>query len=263
MTDILCGTENDVLTITFDRPEALNAVDADMLTAAAHAIEQTHARVVVLSGQGRAFSSGADLRGLDTGIDPGTDTGIDPGIDTGSIQAAGNRLVTAIIATQRPVVARVNGPAVGIGMSIALASDICIAAESAYFLQAFINIGLMPDGGATELVSACIGRARAKRMALLREKMPARQAAELGLIGEVVADDALDADVNALVARLAAGPTRAYASTKAAIDRNSLSRFHATLDSELASQRELADTADAREGISAFLEKREARFTAS
>lgn len=247
MSDILIDETGGILTITFNRPDALNAVDAAMVTAAADAVESTTARVVLITGAGRAFSSGADLQRL----------------DEGSVQEAGNRLIRAIVAAPRPVVTRVHGPAAGIGMSIALAADVCVAGESAYFLQAFINIGLMPDGGANEIVAASIGRARAERMALLGEKMPARQAGDLGLIGEVAQDDELDASVDGLVQRLASGPTLAYADTKAAINANTLSHLDATLDRELERQTALFETADAQEGIAAFIDKRHARFTAS
>src|SRR5699024_1132548 len=144
------------------------------------------------------------------------------------------RFIRTIVASPRPVVARVNGPAAGIAMSIALSADLCIAAESAYFLQAFVNIGLMPDGGATELVSASIGRARAQQMALSGEKMPARDAADIGLISQSVPDDELDSVVDPLVSGLAAGPTLAYAQTKAAINANTLSHLVETLERELA-----------------------------
>lgn len=146
-------------------------------------------RVIVFGGTGRAFSSGADLSSVD-------------GDGTEGIDQA-NRLVGAIAGTPKPVVAAVNGGAAGVGCSIALACDLIWAAESAYFLLAFAGVGLMPDGGATATVAAAVGRARAARMALLAERIPARQALDWGLISAVAPDEALSAEVDEVVARLA------------------------------------------------------------
>ncbi|HEX8869752.1 MAG TPA: enoyl-CoA hydratase-related protein, partial [Lentzea sp.] len=154
MTDLVLADRRDSrLRLTFNRPDRLNALNAEMLTAAAEAVEAAAAdpgvRVVVLTGAGRAFSSGADLTG---GGDP-----------TGTLDAA-NRLTWALRQVPKPVLAAVNGPAVGVGCSFALAADLTVARESAYFLLAFAKVGLMPDGGATALLPALIGHARASRM---------------------------------------------------------------------------------------------------
>ncbi len=186
---LLVERQGDVLRITFDRPERLNSVTAEILHAAAEAVENADdsgARVIVLTGSGRAFSSGADV----------SPDGSPPGLDT--LDAA-NRLVLAIVKSPVVVVAAVNGIAAGVGCSIALAADLAIAKESAGFMLAFTKIGLMPDGGASMLVPAAIGRARAARMALLAEKVSATTAAEWGLIAEVVADDDFAARVDGLV----------------------------------------------------------------
>jgi len=242
-TELLLDTTEGILSITFNRPDVMNALDGVMLERAAEAVETTDARVVVVTGAGRAFSAGADLRRL----------------ERGGTHENGNRLVRAIVATDRPVVAAVNGPAAGIAMSVALAADVTVAHESAYFLQAFVNIGLMPDGGATELLAASVGRARATRLSLLGERLPAAEAASMGLIDRCCGDDYAE-QVAALVAKLANGPTAAYAATKQAIGANTLRHLDETLDRELRLQRELADTADSREGIQAFLDKRAAGF---
>ena len=242
--EILFTTQDDVLTITFNRPHALNAVDGDMLAAAVDAVEKTDARVIVITGQGRAFCAGADLNR----------------VGQGGTQEQGNALVRAFLQAPRPVVAAVNGPAAGIGSSVALAADFTVAHESAYFLQAFINIGLMPDGGGTHLFGASLGRARANQLALLGERLPAVEAAELGLIASAHADDDFEAAVQALVTRLASGPTVAYAETKAALNAVTLAGLNDALEREVAGQRRLGRTADYAEGVAAFLEKRPARF---
>lgn len=242
-TELLLDTTEGILSITFNRPDVMNALDGAMLERAAEAVETTDARVVVVTGAGRAFSAGADLRRL----------------ERGGTHENGNRLVRALVSTDRPVVAAVNGPAAGIAMSVALAADVTVAHESAYFLQAFVNIGLMPDGGATELLAASVGRARANRLSLLGERLPAAEAAQMGLIDRCCGDDYAE-QVAELVAKLANGPTAAYAATKRAITANTLRHLDETLDRELRLQRELADTADSKEGIQAFLDKRAAGF---
>lgn len=241
--ELLLEESGGVLTVTFNRPQVMNAMDGAMLARAAEAVETTGARLVVVTGAGASFSAGADLRRL----------------ERGGTHENGNRLVRAIVTTQRPVVAAVNGPAAGIAMSVALAADVTVAHTSAYFLQAFVNIGLMPDGGATELLAASVGRARAARLSLLGERLPAEQAAEMGLIDRCCGDDYADT-LAALVARLAAGPTRAYAATKQAMNATTLRSLDETLERELSLQRELAETVDSQEGIQAFLDKRAARF---
>ncbi|MFE9322560.1 enoyl-CoA hydratase-related protein [Nocardia sp. NPDC052278] len=230
--------------LTFNRPERLNAVTTDMMNETADAIEKLSGdpmvRAFVLTGAGRAFSSGADPTEPDSGNGPKTAT-----ID------AANRLTRALRAAPQPVVAAVNGAAVGVGCSFALASDPVIARESAYFLLAFANIGLMPDGGATALVPGLVGYARAARMALLAERIPARQAAEWGLIGHVVPDADFEAEVERMAARLANGPTAAYARTKRAFNATALAHLKQALEIEREGQATLFETADLREGIAA------------
>jgi enoyl-CoA hydratase/carnithine racemase len=245
--------QGDTLRITFDRPERLNSVTAEILHAAAEAVEnadESGARVIVLSGSGRAFSSGADV----------SPDGSPPGLDT--LDAA-NRLVLAIAKSPVVVVAAVNGIAAGVGCSVALAADLAIAKESAGFMLAFTRIGLMPDGGASMLVPAAIGRARAARMALLAEKVSATTAAEWGLIAEVVADDAFAARVEDLVGQLAAGPPLAYAATKRVLNAGTLSLLEAILHGEREGQAPLLESADFAEGMAAFQQKRPATFTGS
>lgn len=244
-----------VLRITWDRPATMNGVTAPILAAAADAIEAAGTdpsiRVILLTGAGRGFCSGADLAaGLDEHGGATTDT-----LDVA------NRIVTALCRSPKPVVAAVNGPAAGVGVSLALAADLVVARESAFFLLAFTRIGLMPDGGATALVTAAVGRARASRMAMLAERIPAHQALEWGLISHVLPDDDFDAGVAKIVDGLVAGPPRAYAETKAALGEVSLSLLQQAMELERQGQTRLLGSPDFLEGVTAFVEKRPARFT--
>ena len=245
--------EAGVLRLTFDRPERLNALTAEIIHAAADEVDAARddgTRVIVLTGAGRAFSSGADV---------GPD-GAPPGLDT--LDAA-NRFVTSLTASPVPVVAAVNGIAAGVGCSFALAADLAVAAESAGFMLAFTRIGLMPDGGATLLVPAAIGRARALRMALLAEKVSASTAVEWGLIADVVPDGDFAAYVEGLVGQLVVGPPLAYAATKAAVNAVTLELLPDALGAEREGQTPLLASSDFAEGMAAFQGKRAAVFTGS
>lgn len=247
MSSVLLETTNGVLTITWNEPERLNALTADMLNDAAAAIEAaSDVRLIVITGSGRAFSSGAALG---------------PDFDGAATLDGANRLVRAITRTPVPVVSAVNGIAAGVGASIAIAADITLAKSSGYFLLAFVNIGLMPDGGATELVAASIGRARANRMAMLGERLSADDAADIGLIHKSLDDEAYDAELSMLVDKLGNGPTVALGTMKAAITATTLSHLDEALDREREGQIALFSTADFAEGGQAFVEKRKAEFT--
>ena len=243
---VLIDTSDGVLTITWNEPERLNALTAGMLDDAAAAIEAApDVRLIVITGNGRAFSSGAALG---------------PDFDGAATLDGANRLVRAMTRTPVPVVSAVNGIAAGVGVSIAIAADITLAKSSAYFLLAFVNIGLMPDGGATELVAASIGRARANRMAMLGERLPADEAAEIGLIHASLDDEAYDTELAKLVDKLGHGPTVALGTMKAAINATTLSHLDEALDREREGQIALFATADFAEGGQAFIEKRKAEF---
>lgn len=246
MTDVLIDQQDGVLRITLNRPDRLNALDTDMVNAVAAALEEAEGvRVAVITGVGRAFSAGAAMA-KDT-VNP-------------AILAAIDRVIHAI--TQAPflVIAAVNGVAAGVACSIAVAADVSIARSSAYVLQAFVNIGLMPDGAATELLAASIGRTRAMRLMLTGEKLPVEEAVAMGLITYSVPDDEFEEVVESTVAKLAAGPTAAYVQTKLAVNAASLPSLGESLDREAEGQTMLADTHDHVEGKAAFLEKRAARF---
>jgi 2-(1,2-epoxy-1,2-dihydrophenyl)acetyl-CoA isomerase len=172
-------------------------------------------------------------------------------------------VIAGIRRLEKPVVAAVNGPAVGIGCSLALACDLILAAESAFFGLAFVNIGLMPDGGSTLFVPAAVGKARAFQMALLGERVSAQKALEWGLVNYVHPDDRLMGEAQALVEHLARGPTRSYASSKRALNRMLYPDLDGQLDLEAELQHALARTDDFLEGVSAFVQKRTAAFQGS
>jgi enoyl-CoA hydratase len=250
------AVDNDVLTLWLRRGASLNAVNTDMLDDLADVVEgapETGARVVALRAEGRGFCSGADIGGPAAeaaGEAPGTETIV-----------AGERLIRAMTTSPLPVVSAVQGPCAGIGVPIALAADLTLASDQAFFMLAFTKIGLMPDGGASALVAASVGRATAMRMALLAERIPADEAASLGMIATVHRGDGFDAHVNEVVARLAAGPQVAYARTKSAVNDATLGSLDHALAVELDGQAGLLRAADFTEGTAAFREKRAAVFT--
>lgn len=245
-------------TIVLDRPDAMNALDPqtadDLRRALQEAAEDRDVRAVVLTGSGRAFSTGADLK---AGFTPGP--GGRPALDT-LLRTHFHPMIHAIRDMPKPVVAAVNGAAAGIGCSIALACDLVLAAESSYFLLAFVNIGLVPDGGSSFLIPERAGSARAAEMAMLGERIGAEKALEWGLINRVVADNELTAEAQTLADRLAAGPTRSYAGTKRQLNAWQFSRMAEQLELEATIQQEMVGTNDFIEGVTAFVQKRPAHF---
>ena len=253
--------EGGVATIELNRPDNLNAWNyqfgLDLLAAVELARDDEAVRAVLITGAGRGFSSGADLR--ETRED---DLGENGQIDLSKrLRERYHPILTGIREMPKPVVTAVNGPAVGIGCSLALDGDLVIAAESAYFLLAFINIGLIPDGGSTALVPARIGHARAAEMMLLGERVPAQQALEWGLVNRVVPDERLREEATSLAARLAKGPTVAYANAKRLLNRRVYTDFGGQLEAEAEAQREQGVSADFVEGVTAFIQKRDPEFT--
>jgi 2-(1,2-epoxy-1,2-dihydrophenyl)acetyl-CoA isomerase len=172
-------------------------------------------------------------------------------------------IILGLRAMPKPVVAAVHGPAVGIGLSLALAADLVVAAESAYFLLAFVNIGLVPDGGSSLFVPARVGIARASELSMLGERLPADRALQWGLINRVVADERLGEETTALAARLAAGPTRSYAGAKRQLNNWLYARMDEQLELEAKIQQEMAGSDDFVEGAMAFVQKRPPRFGGS
>jgi 2-(1,2-epoxy-1,2-dihydrophenyl)acetyl-CoA isomerase len=245
--------------ITLNRPETLNAWIPEFGRQLKDVVEGVAAddsvRAVLLTGAGRGFSSGADLK---AGFEPADDGGPDVRSELDDIY---HPAIAGIRRLPKPVVAAVNGPAVGIGCSLAIACDLVMAAESAFFGLAFVNIGLMPDGGSTAFVPPAVGKARAFQMALLGERVPAQQALEWGLVNWVHPDERLMDEAEGLVERLAAGPTRSYASSKRALNNSIYGDLDAQLALETELQHALARTKDFVEGTVAFVQKRPPEFT--
>jgi 2-(1,2-epoxy-1,2-dihydrophenyl)acetyl-CoA isomerase len=244
--------------LTLNRPDSLNAWTTEFGRELKQVVEGEAAdqgvRAVLVTGAGRGFSSGADLK---AGFEPADDGKPDVRKE---LHEYYHPVIAGIRRLEKPVVAAVNGPAVGIGASFAFACDLVLAAESAFFGLAFVNIGLMPDGGSTLFVPAAVGKARAFQMALLGERVPAEKALEWGLVNYVHPDDRLMDEAEALVENLAAGPTRSYASSKRALNQMLYPDLEGQLELEAELQHALARTDDFVEGVAAFVEKRDAAF---
>jgi len=253
---ILTEQTEDVITLRLNNPDALNAMDADMaelLTARLH-YAGTQARAIVLAGTPRAFCAGANLANRDMAA-AGTD------FDAGArLESSFNPLMQAIKTCPIPIISAVSGAAAGIGASIALACDMIVAGRNAYFLQAFRRIGLVPDGGSALLLAHTIGRVRAMELMLLGEKLPAETALVWGLINRVVDDADVNQEAARLAASLAAGPTRALGLIRRAAWHALSGEWDAQLALERTLQREAGQCADFQEGVTAFLEKRTAKF---
>ena len=244
--------------LTLNRPGTLNAWTAQLGRELRHVVQGEAAdesvRAVLITGAGRAFSSGADLK---AGFEPADDGMPDIRKELHEIY---HPAIAGIRRLPKPVVAAVNGPAVGIGCSLALACDLIMAAESAFLGLAFVNIGLMPDGGSTAFVPPAAGKARAFQMAFLGERVPAPRALEWGLVNWVHPDDQLMDEADALVGRLAAGPTGSYASSKRALNQAIYGDLDGQLELEAELQHALGRSKDFLEGVAAFAEKREPVF---
>ena len=248
--------EGPLKIITLNRPGRLNAMPPHMADELGQVFyDLGDARAVLITGEGKGFCSGADLSGR------GDSNAVTmKGGAHQSLQNHYNPAISQVMRAEVPVICAVNGPAAGVGCSLALAADFTIASKSAYFLQAFVNIGLVPDGGSTWLLARAIGRARATRMMMLGEKISGEQAEEWGLIYKAVEADSLMDEARALGTKLANGPTQAYAGIK----RNLASALDGTVQqvllAEAEAQRIAGQTDDAKEGAIAFLQKRKAEF---
>lgn len=254
---ILLEQSGPIARITLNRPDKLNSFTAEMhqeLRDGLRSIEHS-ARVIVLTGAGRGFCAGQDLGERTMGSDGHA---VDLGV---TVETMWNPLIRRIVTMPQPVIARVNGVAAGAGANIALACDMVVAARSARFIQSFAAIGLIPDTGGSWVLPRLVGQARALALALTGDPLPAETAEQWGLIWKCVDDEALDREVDNLAEKLAALPPLGLAATKKLI-RSSWAR---TLDQELNEQRNemrrLGYSADYREGIAAFLEKRTPTFT--
>jgi 2-(1,2-epoxy-1,2-dihydrophenyl)acetyl-CoA isomerase len=254
---VLLDVADGVGRLTLNRPDKLNSFTRGMhadLRAALDTIEADPAiRAVVLGGAGRGFCAGQDL--ADLSFEPGAMTDLGALIDQNF-----NPLIRRLQALPKPVIARVRGIAAGAGANLALACDLVVAGRSASFLQAFVNIGLVPDSGGTWLLPRTVGSARAMGLAMLGEKLPAERAEQWGLIWKCVDDERLDAEVDALALRLAGMPTRALAAIKQSIRHAATATLDAQLDLERDLQTQLGASHDYAEGVDAFLHKRAPRF---
>jgi 2-(1,2-epoxy-1,2-dihydrophenyl)acetyl-CoA isomerase len=248
-----------VAKIELNRPDRMNAWNQqfayDLRDAVRAAADDDGVRAVLLTGAGRGFSSGVDLKdAMDEA--PAGDLDL-----RHTLQDRYHPLIMGVRELPKPVVAAVHGAAAGIGASLALACDLVVAAESAYFMFAFVNIGLVPDGGSSFLVPARVGFTRAAELAMLGERLPARQALEWGLVNRVWPDAEFADQADALVARLAQGPTRSYAGIKRELNGWLFDGMARQLELEASVQQEMGGSADFAEGVTAFIEKRKARFT--
>lgn len=241
-----------IATLTLNRPQVMNALSSRMRREITDAITTLpeEARCLVITGAGRGFCSGQDL----------TDRAAAADLE-GTLRDEYEPMLRAIRACRAPVIAAVNGVAAGAGANLALAADVVIATESASFIQAFARIGLVPDAGGTFIIPRAVGAARALGMMLFAEPVSARQAADWGLIWETLADDAFAEGVAARARQLAQGPTAAYRFIREAVAASTQNDMDAQLAMEARLQGAAGRTADFVEGVTAFLEKRPARFT--
>lgn len=256
---ILCDVSDGIARLTLNRPDRLNSFNVEMHGEVRDALSKLSqdraARVLVLTGAGRGFCAGQDLG--DRAVAPGGQ-----GVDLGeSIDKYYKPLVLALRNLPMPVIAAVNGVAAGAGANIALSCDLVIATRSANFIQSFSKLGLVPDSGGTWLLPRLIGNARAMGLALLADKLSAEQAAQWGLIWRCVEDTEFKQTVDTLAQQLAIAPTRGLARTKQAIYESWGRSFEQSLDQERDFQRELGRSQDYAEGVAAFTEKRNPKFT--
>lgn len=259
VSTILITDADGIRTITLNRPDVLNAFNTGMLKALSKALRDADkdktVRCLVITGNGRAFASGQDLAEVADRYKS------DEPIELGHhLRDYYNPLITKIRTMEKPVIASVNGVAAGAGCSLALSADIRIAAESASFIQAFIQVGLVPDSGSTFMLPRLIGLSRAMEMAMTGRKIKSEEALQIGLVNRVVADDQLTEETGKLAAKLAALPPRGISLTKRAINAAWNNDLPAQLDYEAMLQTTAGQTHDHREGVIAFLEKRKPDF---
>jgi 2-(1,2-epoxy-1,2-dihydrophenyl)acetyl-CoA isomerase len=257
MSDKLLVTlEDGVKRITFNRPERRNALDFEMFGRFAEAIKEAAAdgaRVIVITGAGDSFCSGLDLSSVGAGDLRSLDV-------AATVRELINPPILAMRALAKPIIARVHGPAAGIGFSYVLASDIRVASAEATFSQSFVRVGLMPDGGSTYFLPRLVGYAKAFELMATGAQIGAREALELGLVNRVVPPEELDATVNELAGRLAASPQPSLARIKAALARSEQAELAAALDFEAEGQAACFASADFLEGVTAFMQKRPPAF---
>ncbi len=250
---ITYAVQDGVALLTLNRPDTLNALTQQMRAEITHAVTAAgqEARVLVLTGAGNAFCSGQDLGDSSNAANLDLER---------TLRDEYMPMIRAIRELRIPTISAVNGPAAGAGANLALAADVVIATESAYFLQAFSRIGLMPDAGGTYELPRLVGAAKAMGAALFADKISAKQADQWGMIWEAVADDAFEAQWKARARHLADGPTLAYKEIKRAIQESYGNDWTAQMEQEAKRQGKLGKTRDFQEGVVAFLEKRPAKY---
>ncbi|PPS67203.1 MULTISPECIES: enoyl-CoA hydratase/isomerase family protein [Streptomyces] len=255
---VLHTTTDQVLSLTLNRPESLNALTPgqreEIIRLMAEASATAEVRAVVITGAGRGFCSGADLRGAGT---PGKRLAGDV---ARTLRTGAQRLIAAVLDCEKPVIAAVNGTAAGLGAHLAFACDLVLAAESARFVEVFVRRGLVPDGGGAYLLPRLVGPQRAKELMFFGDALTAPDAERLGLVNRVVPDEELQKTARAWAERLAAGPTRALALTKQLVNASLDTDRAAAFAAEAAAQEINMTTADAREGMRSFVERRSAEF---
>lgn len=253
MAEVEVGRDGGVQTITLNRPEKLNAFTQTLhreLQAALEEARDPAVRAVVITGAGRGFSAGQDLTEFGEAGDIAT-----------MLRATYHVNVLAIRSLEKPVIAAVNGVCAGAGLSLASACDIRIASDAAFFVPGFVGIGLIPDSGGTHFLQRLLGTPRAFEWMTSNRRLTAAEAHAWGLVTEVVEADSFATRVAERAAELAAAPTRAIALTKRLYDEAGTSTLQEQLEREAVAQAEAAGTKDFREGVTAFVEKREARFS--
>jgi 2-(1,2-epoxy-1,2-dihydrophenyl)acetyl-CoA isomerase len=257
MDPVLVSLDAGVLKLTLNRPDRLNAFNADLHAGLAAAMSRAEAepavRCVLVTGAGRGFCAGADLTGRDLKTDKSVDLGE-------TLERSYNPLVRRMRALEKPIVCAVNGVAAGAGANFALACDLVIAARSATFIQAFVKIGLVPDCGGSYFLPRLAGVQRAMALAMTGDKLSAEDAERWGLIWKCVDDDKLQAEALAVAGSLAKGPTKSLGLIKKAMYASAGNTLSAQLDLERDLQREIGKGEDFREGVAAFLEKRKPSF---
>lgn len=247
------NVQDDVARITLNRPDVLNSMNAQMRAEITDAVKEAAAaaRVLVITGNGRGFCSGQDLGGA---------TDVSKLDLEGTLRDEYEPMLRAIVDCPIPTISAVNGIAAGAGANLALVADVVIAKESAYFLQAFSLIGLMPDAGGTHFLPRNMGLAKSMGAALFADKISAKQASDWGMIWEAVEDDGFDEHVARRAATLAAGPTQAYRQIKQVLRTSFANDLETQLELEAKVQGQLGKSRDFAEGVLAFKEKRKPRF---
>lgn len=255
MSSVLLTVENKIATITLNRQDVFNAFDEaqsyELQDALKQAERDSEVKVVVLTGAGKAFCSGQDLKAI---------SGVEKRSFTDSLHKRYNPIIRAIRNMPKPVICRLNGVAAGAGCSLALACDFIIASENATLIEVFINVGLVLDSGSSYFLPRLVGSARAFELATLGSKVSAKQAFEWGMVNRVVAPEELDNTVAEIAGTYANGPTKAYGLTKKMLNKSFNSDLETMLEYEAQCQEIAGNSVDYKEGVQAFIEKRKPAF---